>query len=240
MVGASIRQGPHHSAQKSTSTGPVCWITSCSKFESVNSFTFSLAIITPVDQSVGCLTQDDRSGEMASQRGWKRGWEREVTILGIGAVSLPYRTNSVQNCRGRRLALWRFYSAAYSARMIGGADRGVRAPAVAGRFYPADERHCRAMAESYLKNDRKSGNERSIGGIVPHAGWICSGAIAGEVISCLARESKPDVVVIFGAVHTPIPIASAALDTHAAWSVPTGTSTVPAELEAKLLEAGDL
>ena len=42
--GASIRQGMHHSAQKSTSTGTSDLSTSASKFPSVNSFTFSLAI----------------------------------------------------------------------------------------------------------------------------------------------------------------------------------------------------
>jgi hypothetical protein len=35
----------HHSAQKSTSTGWELLITSFSKFRSVNSFTFSLAIV---------------------------------------------------------------------------------------------------------------------------------------------------------------------------------------------------
>src|SRR5882762_631597 len=40
-VGASIRQGPHHAAQKSTSTGFSDSRTSCSKELSLTSFTLS-------------------------------------------------------------------------------------------------------------------------------------------------------------------------------------------------------
>ena len=57
---------------------------------------------------------------------------------------------------------------------------------------------------------------RWIGAVVPHAGWICSGAIAGEAIGTLAASlgaagraagaGNVDVVVVFGAVHTPLPL----------------------------------
>ena len=59
-----------------------------------------------------------------------------------------------------------------------------------------------------------------MGGVVPHAGWICSGAIAGEVIGTLAKGTSPDLVVVFGAVHTPIDLRFAALDSHATWQLP--------------------
>lgn len=68
------------------------------------------------------------------------------------------------------------------------------------------------------------------GAIVPHAGWVCSGMIAGEAIATLAKLAPADVVVVFGAVHTPIPIERAALDPHASWHVPTGDSAQPREL----------
>jgi len=78
------------------------------------------------------------------------------------------------------------------------------------------------------------------GGIVPHAGWICSGAIAGETLSAInqsrhaAGARAPDLVVVFGAVHTPLPLEIAALASHDAWQVPSGVSSVPAEVSAKL------
>jgi hypothetical protein len=44
-AGAMMRQGPHHSAQKSTSTGFVDFKTSASKFSSVNVNVFLPAIL---------------------------------------------------------------------------------------------------------------------------------------------------------------------------------------------------
>jgi AmmeMemoRadiSam system protein B len=76
-----------------------------------------------------------------------------------------------------------------------------------------------------------------IGGVVPHAGWVCSGAIAGQTIGTIAatRTRAPDVVVVLGAVHTPLPIHVAALDDYERWAVPGLASPVLDELRAKLL-----
>ena len=72
----------------------------------------------------------------------------------------------------------------------------VRAPAVAGMFYPADAQECTALAMQYVREAPLAGERQAshgqgplVGGIVPHAGWICSGAIAGETIAALARNS---------------------------------------------------
>jgi AmmeMemoRadiSam system protein B len=42
------------------------------------------------------------------------------------------------------------------------------------------------------------------------------------------------VVVVFAAVHTPLPLTRAALSTHDAWEVPGGMSDVPVELAHRL------
>jgi AmmeMemoRadiSam system protein B len=106
-------------------------------------------------------------------------------------------------------------------------------PAVAGRFYPADPGQCRGLAESYVKvgEENESGG---VGGVVPHAGWICSGAIAGEVIGTLAKGTSPDLVVVFGAVHTPVDLRFAALDSHATWQMPGGDCYVARSLGESL------
>jgi MEMO1 family protein len=115
----------------------------------------------------------------------------------------------------------------------------TRPPVVAGMFYPADPDRCAAAAGQLLNAADVS---RAIdrvwrGGIVPHAGWICSGAVAGEALRAI-YESRgrrmPDVVVVFGAVHTPAPLATAALDSHERWAVPGSVSDVRRELSAKL------
>jgi AmmeMemoRadiSam system protein B len=77
--------------------------------------------------------------------------------------------------------------------------------------------------------------------MVPHAGWICSGAIAGETIAeLMGRAGDVDVVVVFGAVHTPIELDHAALDSHASWLEPGSETSVATEMRAKLIETGEL
>src|SRR5207237_4724944 len=73
-------------------------------------------------------------------------------------------------------------------RMAGPRDGLVRQPAVAGMFYPRDPDECRAQASEMLSTDAheevaSAGSARLVGAIVPHAGWICSGKIAGESIA---------------------------------------------------------
>lgn len=111
-------------------------------------------------------------------------------------------------------------------------------------FYPAEADACRALARSFVETApaHTAGDEnvKWIGGIVPHAGWICSGAIAGLTIAALARATESvDVVVVFGAIHSPIPTDIAALDPHALWAVPGGESDVPEELERRLTSSSE-
>jgi AmmeMemoRadiSam system protein B len=120
-------------------------------------------------------------------------------------------------------------------------------------FYPADPVQCRRLARQLVfGNDRapqaaerpappgRAGNW--LGAIVPHAGWIASGAVAGESLRTLAAglDTPPDVVVVFGAVHTPIDLPLAALDSHGRWDVPGGQSAVAGEVGRHLVERSDL
>lgn|SRR5665213_2897912 len=119
---------------------------------------------------------------------------------------------------------------------------------MAGRFYPADPARCREAARALIQAAAGfSGvgepvaahfpGRTALGGIVPHAGWMCSGAIAGQVIAEIDRlmcDAPPELVVVFGAVHTPIEINRAALDSHEAWQVPGGQSPAAHDLARKL------
>ena len=122
-----------------------------------------------------------------------------------------------------------------------GPSRSTRRPAVAGRFYPADEAHCTSAAQQFVQANPSTALKPGWrGALVPHAGWIFSGAIAGEAIGTLkaardaAGQGEPQVVVVFGAVHTPLRLERAAMDDHQRWSVPGGASSVFLELSARL------
>lgn len=119
-------------------------------------------------------------------------------------------------------------------------ELSVRQPVMAGRFYPADPRQCRAVAEAMVRVPQEPASVGGLGGIVPHAGWICSGAIAGQTLGTLARGVTPDVVVVFGAIHTPIDVRVAALGSHQSWAVPGDNCPVSRELAATLERTSDL
>jgi AmmeMemoRadiSam system protein B len=120
-------------------------------------------------------------------------------------------------------------------------DLSSRAPIFAGRFYPADADDCRRAAHQYMTADfGQDDRTRWLGGIVPHAGWICSAAVAAQTIAVIARTVTPDVVVVFGAIHTALSTPVAALDVYRRWQMPGGELAVAEHLRAKLLESKDL
>jgi MEMO1 family protein len=71
-------------------------------------------------------------------------------------------------------------------------------------------------------------------GIVPHAGWSCSGAVAAKVIKTLAA-AKPETFVIFGAVHS-WGVAEGGVYPAGSWATPFGEVEVDDELAAMLLD----
>jgi AmmeMemoRadiSam system protein B len=129
----------------------------------------------------------------------------------------------------------------YSTLVAGPKPFSVRRAAVAGVFYPDDPAQCRAQAVALLNLPESAVPVQGAkGGIVPHAGWICSGAIAGEVIATLAQSARPDVVVVFGAVHAPIELPVAALQSFGAWDVPVGICQIAMDISQQLAGFADL
>lgn len=120
--------------------------------------------------------------------------------------------------------------------MVGQADVNERPPAVAGLFYPRDPLVCGREAREYLNSSAAVRAGVCIGAIVPHAGWVCSGAIAGLAIATLAKRVRPDVVVVFGAIHSPMTTRLAMLDGYARWRVPAGAVAVADEIRGRLGE----
>ena len=108
---------------------------------------------------------------------------------------------------------------------------GVRQPVVADRFYAADAARCRADADRLtaapVKRPQDAG--RVIGGIAPHAGWICSGRVAGLTWRGLAEYSDARTVFLTGSVHT-VELNQPALDTAEAWGIPGDAIAVDDDL----------
>ncbi|HKI25321.1 MAG TPA: AmmeMemoRadiSam system protein B [Candidatus Sulfotelmatobacter sp.] len=107
----------------------------------------------------------------------------------------------------------------------------LRHPAVAGRFYPRQAEELRAEAAAYLQHGAASEPAaRAIGCIVPHAGYVYSGHVAGAVF---ARIAIPQRCVVLCPNHTGMGRALAIMS-EGAWETPLGAVPIDPELAAAL------
>lgn len=106
----------------------------------------------------------------------------------------------------------------------------IRNPAVAGQFYPGWARELRETIK-YM-TDSKAEKVDAIGVVVPHAGYIYSGQVAGAVLSGI--EFK-DTFVLMGPNHRgmgkPLSIMTAGT-----WKTPLGEVQVNSELANAILK----
>lgn len=105
---------------------------------------------------------------------------------------------------------------------------GIRQPAVAGRFYPQNPETLAADLESYLSSTADAAP--AMGCVVPHAGYMYSGHVAGAVF---ARIAVPRRSILLCPNHTgmgqPLSIMS-----EGAWQTPLGAAAIDSELAETL------
>jgi MEMO1 family protein len=106
----------------------------------------------------------------------------------------------------------------------------IRHPAVAGQFYPRNANTLLADLHSYL-GPAATALVPALGGVVPHAGYMYSGHVAGAVY---ARLLIPARCILLCPNHTgmgePLSIMS-----EGAWETPLGSVTIDSELASALL-----
>jgi len=115
----------------------------------------------------------------------------------------------------------------------------TRKPIVAGQFYPFQHDSCIDEINQYLDEKPLPSDlpETIVAGIVPHAGWTFSGALAAMVFSAIqTQHEKVHTFVIFGAAHSyygPVP----AVYNWGYWNTPLGDVAVDEDM-AKLVMDG--
>jgi hypothetical protein len=108
----------------------------------------------------------------------------------------------------------------------------VRRPAVAGRFYPAKPDVLARQVDQFLAPDVPAPEkiEAALGCVVPHAGYMYSGAVAGAVFQRLPARAT---YVILCPNHTgrgaPLAVMS-----EGEWLTPLGAVRIDGELAASL------
>jgi AmmeMemoRadiSam system protein B len=104
----------------------------------------------------------------------------------------------------------------------------LRKPAVAGRFYPADKQTLESDLIGYLGAVRGDVNAR--GAIVPHAGYMYSGHVAGAVYS---RLKIPARIILLCPNHTGLG-ASLSIMSQGSWEIPLGRVQIDTVLAKRL------
>jgi AmmeMemoRadiSam system protein B len=107
----------------------------------------------------------------------------------------------------------------------------IRLPAVAGRFYPSDPEKLTQQVEKYSAGSL--GKISALGGVVPHAGYMYSGHVAGAVYSSL---EIPGRCILLGPRHFPRGESMAILS-EGSWQTPFGAAQIDRELAAELMHA---
>ena len=116
----------------------------------------------------------------------------------------------------------------------------IRKPIVAGQFYPAEKDLCVGQIDKFLQQAAIDENlpKTISAGIVPHAGWSFSGALAAMVFAAIKkRHKKVDTFIIFGAVHNYFGKIPAVYDTGH-WQTPLGQIGIDENLAKQILESG--
>ena len=104
----------------------------------------------------------------------------------------------------------------------------IRPPAVAGRFYPGDSNTLLADVRTYLSPAEKT--IPAIGCVVPHAGYVYSGHVAGAVF---ARLNIPPRCIVLCPNHTGMGQPLAVMS-DGAWETPLGKVPIDSPLAAAL------
>lgn len=103
----------------------------------------------------------------------------------------------------------------------------------ARQFYTGN---CKVQIERFLKSYTVPKEPAvAIGGIVPHAGWFFSGAVAAKVFKCLSAKANPDTFILLGAVHTWKPRGNS-IYSRGSWSTPLGEVKIDEDAAIKLLD----
>ena len=106
----------------------------------------------------------------------------------------------------------------------------VRKPAVAGRFYPGNRDELQKAVEGFLEPATRT---KAIGLVVPHAGYMYSGHVAGAVYS---RVNLPQRTIVLCPNHTGFGTPLSIMRTGS-WLTPLGDTQIDEEVCTELMNA---
>jgi MEMO1 family protein len=109
----------------------------------------------------------------------------------------------------------------------------IRLPAVAGQFYPANPLELSALIHKYTNTYDAEPRVHARACLVPHAGYVYSGHVAGAVFR---RIDLPKKILILGVRHYPRGEPFAILS-EGVWRTPLGDAPIDSDLALRLRQA---
>ena len=110
----------------------------------------------------------------------------------------------------------------------------TRDPAVAGQFFPGTADELEKTVSAYLTSETPP--QKAIGAVMPHAGYIYSGPVAGETAASLV---VPRTVIVLGPNHTGMGPAVSVYP-GGSWRMPFGEVPVNSSLVEQILKRCEL
>ncbi len=107
----------------------------------------------------------------------------------------------------------------------------IRSPAVAGQFYPSDPLVLTELVDTYVSAAKEKVRVRAC--LVPHAGYMYSGHVAGAVYGGIEIPAR---CILLGPRHFPYG-ASMAIWTEDNWDMPMGEAKIDTALANELARA---
>jgi AmmeMemoRadiSam system protein B len=124
----------------------------------------------------------------------------------------------------------------------------IRQPTVAGSWYAGTPNSLRNQIEELfthrlgpgsLPKIIRDGTRNIVGLVVPHAGYMASGPVAAHAYHHLAKDGKPDIIVIFGPNHTGRGSALSIMN-EGTWRTPLGDVKIDTETADRILQASTI
>lgn len=117
-------------------------------------------------------------------------------------------------------------------------NTNVRMPAVAGRFYPAEQSKLKSMIKEFLEDVPEQKADGELVGIMsPHAGYVFSGPIAAYSYTLLQGKAF-DTVILIGPAHS-YPVQTVSVYKEGAYRTPLGDVNIDEELATKIMDEND-
>jgi hypothetical protein len=106
----------------------------------------------------------------------------------------------------------------------------IRQPQVAGQFYPSSAHELKNQIGTLI--DKKADRSDIIACMLPHAGYMYSGGVAGQTVS---RINVKDKIILLGPNHTGYGVRFSMM-TEGAWQTPLGEIKIDSSLAREILK----